>query len=69
MIYIYVRHYTVAQSCFELLGAPQACLGRVRTGLAMDVKRIATAFRRFDSDHSEHLDDTEILRRGRDREL
>lgn len=46
-------------------GAPptarQVYLARVTTGLATDRARIATAFRRFDMDESNHLDETEIM--------
>eukprot|EP00434_Breviolum_minutum_P014856 symbB.v1.2.013096.t1/scaffold919.1/size152209/8 len=40
----------------------KACLARVVAGLDIDMTRISTAFRRFDMDESNHLDETEIMR-------
>eukprot|EP00913_Durusdinium_trenchii_P020617 g19363.t1 len=56
--------------CAQLLGEQnaekveeaKACLARVNTGLMTDVSRVYTAFRRFDVDESNHLDDQELSR-------
>ncbi|CAJ1445323.1 unnamed protein product [Effrenium voratum] len=48
--------------CDNKLEEAKACLKRVSTGLETDRHRVATAFRRFDADRSEQLDDQELSR-------
>ncbi|CAE7205062.1 ANK2 [Symbiodinium sp. CCMP2456] len=58
-------HCWVSRCAQVLLSDPveaQACLARITRGLDLDRHRIDTAFRRFDVDRSDHLDDGELAR-------